>query len=595
MSSKSRAWDYFKKTNEKFAKCSLCKREFKLSGNTTNLIDHMKRKHNEVWMWSSTVSVTQDVDTTEQNEKMGPSPKKRNTLKNYFDRSSKYPDGKTKQNLDNKYVRMIAVDMEPLRKGEHEGFRDFVNALDSRYEIPDTTILKKKLLPEYYENVKQKLVIALSKPEHVSVTTDLWTSIANEGILSVTCHFFHNEKLIAPLLEVVKMEGSHNAENIASMLDATLSKWDIRSKCEAITTDNAQTMINAAAKLHIRHIPCFAHTLNLTVSDSFAVTCLDQILKKCKSIVTFFKMSTLASDKLRAIQRELNKPELKVIQEVPTRWNSAYHMLQRIVTMKTELTLALNECNRAPPGVNADEYLIIQETIQILEPFDLATTKISGESYITLSLIIPLIRGIKTKLVEVESQIVTESGNKILLCMMGSVDKRLSPYESRTPVVLATILDPRFKKKGFKTSDDEKRAGQWLEKAYASHLTKERLAVEETQPTPSTSSGTSNDLLGFLDVPDVSTPLSNSLVDVRQYLEKPVIDRKECPITYWKYTNNKLKELAMLYLCIPASSVPSERIFSKAGQILTERRNRLKEKRLNELLFIKQNSCYFND
>lgn len=621
MSSKSRAWDYFKKTNEKFAKCSLCKREFKLSGNTTNLIDHMKRKHNEVW--SSNVSITQDVDTTEQNEQMGPTPKKRNTVKNYYDRSSKYPDGKTKKNLDNKYVRMIAVDMEPLRKGEHEGFRDFVNALDSRYEIPDTTTLKNKLLPEYYENVKQELVIALSKAEHVSVTTDLWTSIANEGILSVTCHFFHNEKLIAPLLEVVKMEGSHNAENIASVsifnfhcldtyqfsvsissdincyycfqvLDATLSKWGVRSKCEAITTDNAQTMINAAVKLHIRHIPCFAHTLNLTVTDSFAVTCLDQILKKCKSIVTFFKMSTLASDKLRAIQRELNKAELRVIQEVPTRWNSAYHMLQRLVTMKTELTLALNECNRAPPGVNADEYLIIQETIQILEPFDLATTKISGESYITLSLVIPLIRGIKTKLAEVESQIVTESGKKILLCVKGSVDKRLSPYENRTPVVLATILDPRFKKKGFKTSDEEKRAVQWLEKAYASHLSKERLAEETQQPIPSTSSGTPDDLLGFLDVPDVSTPLSNSLIDVRQYLEKPVIDRKECPITYWRYNNNKLKELAMLYLCIPASSVPSERIFSKAGQILTERRNRLKEKRLNELLFIKQNSTYFN-
>ncbi|CAG5001828.1 unnamed protein product [Parnassius apollo] len=122
MSSKSRAWDYFKKTNEKFAKCSLCKREFKLSGNTTNLIDHMKRKHNEVWMWSSTVSVTQDVDTTEQNEKMGPSPKKRNTLKNYFDRSSKYPDGKTKQNLDNKYVRMTAVDMNLCEK---ENMKDF--------------------------------------------------------------------------------------------------------------------------------------------------------------------------------------------------------------------------------------------------------------------------------------------------------------------------------------------------------------------------------------------------------------------------------------------------------------------------------------
>lgn len=112
---------------------------------------------------------------------------------------------------------MIAIDMEPLRKGEHEGFRDFVNALDSRYEIPDTTTLKTILLPEYYENVKQKLVVALSKAENVSVTTDLWTSIASKGVLSVTCHFFHDENLIAPLLEVVKMEGRHNAENIANV------------------------------------------------------------------------------------------------------------------------------------------------------------------------------------------------------------------------------------------------------------------------------------------------------------------------------------------------------------------------------------------
>lgn len=89
--SKSRVWDYYKKTNEKFARCSLCKREFKLSGNTTNLIDHMKRKHNEVG--SSTVSVTQDENTTE--EMCGPSSKKINTLKNYIDRSSKYPEGNT--------------------------------------------------------------------------------------------------------------------------------------------------------------------------------------------------------------------------------------------------------------------------------------------------------------------------------------------------------------------------------------------------------------------------------------------------------------------------------------------------------------------
>lgn len=128
-------------------------------------------------------------------------------------------------------------------------------------------------------------------------------------------------------------------------------------------------MINAVDKLQVRHISCFAHTLNLTVTDSFSIDHFDQILKKCKAIVTFFKMSTLASDKLRAAQRQLNKAELKLIQEVPTRWNSAYNMLQRICVVKAELTLALNECERAPLGINAGEYLIIQDIIQILEPF----------------------------------------------------------------------------------------------------------------------------------------------------------------------------------------------------------------------------------
>lgn len=174
--------------------------------------------------------------------------------------------------------------------------------------------------------------------------------------------------------------------------------------------------------------------------------------------------------------------------------------------------------------------------------------------------------------------------------MKGSVDKRLSPYENRTPVVLATILDPRFKKKGFKTSDEEKRAVQWLEKAYSSHLSKERLAEETQQPIPSTSSGTPDDLLGFLDIPDVSTPLSNSLIDIRQYMEKPVIDRKECPITYWRYNKNKLKELSMLYLSIPASSVPSERIsiFDFEGRTNVNRTEKqIKRKKVKRIVVYK--------
>lgn len=47
-----------------------------------------------------------------------------------------------------------------------------------------------------------------------------------------------------------------------------------------------------------------------------------------------------------------------------------------------------------------------------------------------------------------------------------------------------------------------------------------------------------------------------------------------------------LSKLAIKYLSVVATSVPSERLFSKAGSTLSNKRNRLTCKRLNKLLFM---------
>lgn len=44
--------------------------------------------------------------------------------------------------------------------------------------------------------------------------------------------------------------------------------------------------------------------------------------------------------------------------------------------------------------------------------------------------------------------------------------------------------------------------------------------------------------------------------------------------------------MSLKYLSIPATSVPSERVFSKAGFVCNQRRNRLEPKKVDQILFL---------
>jgi hypothetical protein len=62
-----------------------------------------------------------------------------------------------------------------------------------------------------------------------------------------------------------------------------------------------------------------------------------------------------------------------------------------------------------------------------------------------------------------------------------------------------------------------------------------------------------------------------------------------CPLTWWKYNERKYRLLSILasrLLCIPATSAPSERVFSVAGLTITKDRARLASDTANELIFL---------
>ena len=64
------------------------------------------------------------------------------------------------------------------------------------------------------------------------------------------------------------------------------------------------------------------------------------------------------------------------------------------------------------------------------------------------------------------------------------------------------------------------------------------------------------------------------------------------PLQWWRDHERDFKTLSGLakkYLCIQATSSPSERLFSKAGQVITPRRAQLKPEKANMLIFLADN------
>lgn len=85
----------------------------------------------------------------------------------------------------------------------------------------------------------------------------------------------------------------------------------------------------------------------------------------------------------------------------------------------------------------------------------------------------------------------------------------------------------------------------------------------------------------------ITTDDSTYSSSIKLYLQSNVEDRKISPVTFWENSHYKcLSKIGLKYACVLASSVPSERLFSAAGNILTDCRSRLLSKRFEKLTFL---------
>ncbi|XP_043271191.1 E3 SUMO-protein ligase ZBED1-like [Venturia canescens] len=634
---RSVAWKYFIDYENK-AQCKIYHVEVKTAGNTTNLVKHLKRKHLGLISDQppaknmhleqhqtdageknpddpdspSTVTVSEchtQLKSVHQmvvwanEERRTPSKSSQSRIDKTFHNLKSFEGGGSKAaEITNAIIFMIAKDNMPYRMVEEEGFQHFMKTALPLYKVPGRKSIT-RLIEGKYEVLSIAVKSKLSVSNTITLTSDVWTETLNtRSYLGMTAHFVMEGKLESVTLGVTSLEDRHTGEYLSQWLLQMCNDWKI--DIVAVVTDSEANILKAVniAFGKDKHLSCFAHALNLVASQIIEQeSTVHSMCDKVKALVTFFKQSVTAADKLRKYR------DKKLIQSVPTRWNSTYFMFERFIEMSEIISAVLLKFPKSPLMLSASELQLARETVQVLKPLEHASKEAGGQTYVTASRVIPLTNFLKSRIEKLEAILTTSGAQKLRECLMIAFEKKFGRIEYMNLLATATILDPRFKKMYFRFPEAYARALMKLKREIqnfsmgSEQCQKEKISLiaeKKVLDLEENSLEAFHENLSRSSQSQVSTETGDLIpTDLKHYLSQPTHPYSEHPLEYW-HNNNvypDLKKAANRYLHIVATSVPSERLFSKAGNIMTERRNRLSPKHLQELLFLsslsRQNWC----
>ena len=139
-----------------------------------------------------------------------------------------------------------------------------------------------------YRQVKESVVGFLKKQDFLSCTTDLWSSVAQDSMLSLTAHCicldFSRKSFV---LQSTEFNDCHTGENTGNFIASCLQSWKIENKLVCIVRDNGSNFVAGLRDAGLPNISCLAHTLQLVKAQP----CVVNLLAAGRRLVGHFKCS----------------------------------------------------------------------------------------------------------------------------------------------------------------------------------------------------------------------------------------------------------------------------------------------------------------
>ena len=228
-------------------------------------------------------------------------------------------------------------------------------------------------------------------------------------------------------------------------------------------------------------------------------------------------------------------------------------MVSRILDLKEAIHLVLSADRDASNIVPTwQDFDVLQSIDKAISPLSCLTDILSGEHYVTVSAVLPMLHILETDLLNVKQKVLDE-------CMCLSYEKATTATQSASESV-----PPAPKKRNIGT-------------LFKIHET--RIREEGQQPK---GEGTQV----------VNTERQQATKEVYDYLSSSRLDFEEDPLLWWKgqpLNYPILGRAAQKYLCICTTSSPSEWLFSTAGNVVSSFRSTLKPDKVDMVVFLSIN------
>ena len=472
----------------------------------------------------------------------------------------------TKSDKTQAVIEWIILDMQPFKVVEGKAFHKMLSNFDPNYQLPSRNTIKNFIIKSFE---KRKITIKnyiKNIPGKVSLTVDIWSSLKSESFLGITIHFISDEWSLKHFtLDIFRIKGSHTGQLIADEIYKVLVEFNLENKAISITTDNATNVVASTRILKTKfqydfiHFRCIAHILNLVVTSGLDVINIQ--IKKLRKLIKTIKKSSKMIEELENLAKLDNKNFIRPILDCKTRWNSTYSMINRAYILKENMQmLGIKYPILNNYMLTEAEWELFYELDQFLEQFNKATIDLSNQSYPTIAHSRIILLAIKIDLFANRSN--DSLLNDIIIPMREKFNYYYEVLKESTHI--AAFLDPRYKKYCFPDMSEENIFLPVQQKLG------ELQQITLTRPPVKTSS--------FLQKLKGTSSIYIVDDEVNKYWNSNEASEDIKPLDWWKTHCTeypKLAKLALDYLCIQASSVPCEQLFSITGQVLCKSRNRL--------------------